>query len=152
METMKIKIFTSIILGFAWSLVVLCQEKYDSVAKVPAELTEILNIDSVTIEEFSKQALYKIHELGRYISIIASKNVASNEKDIAIELALKLFVSSDKIIQISRVNQDGSVDIYQSTIKDYLKKLKELQYSNVKGSWSRIHYVRKLELGKDGFY
>jgi hypothetical protein len=145
------KCFTTII-GLFISFAIFCQNGDDSVNKVQAELVEILNIDSVTLEEYSTQALYKVEELGRYLSIIANKNNDSNKKDKAIDLAIKLFISPNKTIQISRIRQDGSTNVYQSTILDYLRKLKLLEYSNVKIAWTKINYVSKLTLGQDGFY
>lgn len=106
----------------------------------------VLNEEEYT--EYSRKAIQKVEEFGNYLSVIADKTKDTDEKDKAIEQAVKLFMPNSTI-EVSSVNRPGT---NKYKVRDYLTRLKLLPYSSVKLEWSDIEYVSELKQEADGNY
>lgn len=111
--------------------------------QVPQKLSE------EQLDAFKTEAAKKIAALSNYISIIADKSVNMPVRQKAVDLAVKLFVDKDQIIQVSSTNR-SSIRSYR--IGEYLNRLRVLPYSKVEVEWYDITYVSDYRYGSDGKY
>lgn len=93
-------------------------------------------------------ALEKIRDLGRYISIIGSKETEFSEANRVIDRALELFAPGSEM----GVSSLYSSDIKYYTVRKYFERLMALNYDRVNIQWYNIQYVSDLELQPDGRY
>ena len=136
---MKIKIFLTTM------VMVLCTNH------IFAQTNDLTKDD---MEQLLRQTQLKVNQFNGYISFIAKKEWYKNQqqqteneraKDAYIKEALKLFIGGGKeyvdeygnqhpapIMQVSRVDRSGNVDIINREIGDYLVRLKNLRYTYVK--------------------
>jgi hypothetical protein len=111
--------------------------------------TEKLMTD-VEYDAFKVRALEKVNELKSYIITITDKKI--NDQDLkinAIELAVKLFESESNLIEVSS-KSTGKVTKYK--VREYLNRLRVLQYSKVEITWFDISYVSDFVRDEDGNY
>lgn len=101
------------------------------------------------MEAFKSEAAKKIAALSNYISIIANKSIDRSIRQKSVELAVKLFVDKDQLIQVSSTNSNA-VRAYK--IGEYLNRLRVLPYSSVEVEWYDITYVSDYKYGSDGKY
>lgn len=99
-------------------------------------------------KEYSRKAIQKVEEFGNYLSVIADKTKDADEKDKAIEQAVKLFIPNSTI-EVSSVNRSNK---NKYKVRDYLTRLKLLSYGAVKLEWTDIEYVSELKQEADGNY
>jgi hypothetical protein len=99
-------------------------------------------------KEYSRKAIQKVEEFGNYLSVIADKTKDADEKDKAIEQAVKLFMPNSTI-EVSSVNRPNK---NKYKVRDYLTRLKLLSYGAVKLEWTDIEYVSELKQEADGNY
>lgn len=99
-------------------------------------------------KEYSRKAIQKVEEFGNYLSVIADKTKDADEKDKAIEQAVKLFMPNSTI-EVSSVNRPTK---NKYKVRDYLTRLKLLSYGAVKLEWTDIEYVNELKQEADGNY
>jgi hypothetical protein len=97
-------------------------------------------IDSLAIE--------KIRDLGRYVSLIGSKETEFSEANRQIERALELFAPGAEM----GVSSLYSSEIKYYTVRKYFERLMALNYDRVNISWFDIQYISDLELAPDGRY
>lgn len=101
------------------------------------------------LEAFKKEASKKINALSNYISIIADKSIDQPIRQKSIELAVKLFVDKNQLVQVSSSTRDV---VRSFKIGEYLNRLRVLPYSRVEVEWYDITYVSDYKYGSDGKY
>ena len=135
---MKFKIFIFLLLSFFNVAILNAQESPENEKLSPEEL-----------EAFKKEASKKINALSNYISIIAYKSIYQAIRQKSIELAVKLFVDRNQLVQVSSTNRDV---VRSFKIGEYLNRLRVLPYSRVEIEWYDITYVSDYKYGSDGKY
>ncbi|MEA3452581.1 MAG: hypothetical protein U9Q83_11870 [Bacteroidota bacterium] len=99
---------------------------------------------------FKESALQKTKRLGLYIQTITDKSISDYEiKKGAVNSAVKLFMSEENVVQVSSKNSSGTNDY---PIRQYLNKIRVLQYSKINITWYDIGYVSEFRKGPDGKY
>ena len=93
-------------------------------------------------------AMEKIRDLGRYISIIGSKDTEFSEGNRVTERAVELF-SPGSEIGVSSLSRN---DIQYFGVRRYFERLMALNYDKVYIQWYKIQYISDLELQPDGRY
>ncbi|WP_338397627.1 hypothetical protein [Persicobacter psychrovividus] len=93
-------------------------------------------------------ALEKVRDLSKYITIIGDKKTRDVEANAAIERAVELF-DADAQIDVSSLNTQKTKAY---GVKDYLKRLKLLNYDQVNIEWFHIQYISDLVKQADGRY
>lgn len=101
------------------------------------------------LEAFKKEASKKINALSNYISIISDKSIDQAIRQKSIELAVKLFLDKNQLVQVSSKNRDA---IRSFKIGEYLNRVRVLPYSRVEIEWYDITYVSDFRYGSDGKY
>lgn len=135
---MKFKLYILLMLCFLSTTAVKAQEVGEEEKLTPAQL-----------EAFKKEASKKINALSNYISIISDKSVDQPIRQKSIELAVKLFLDKNQLVQVSSKNRDA---IRSFKIGEYLNRLRVLPYSRVEIEWYDITYVSDFRYGSDGKY
>jgi hypothetical protein len=100
-------------------------------------------------EEYSRQALQKTTFLSSYIQIISDNKSTIIKASNAVDLACKLFLDEDRVVQVSGANNKK---IREYKIRPYFEHLKLLGYTKVEIVWVEVGYVSKLRKGVDGNY
>ncbi len=111
----------------------------------------IMSQDMITPERkraIDSLAMEKIRDLGKYISIIGSKETPFSEAKRVIERTLELFVD-DAQMGVSSLYRE---EIKYYPVKEYLERLMLLNYDKVTINWYNIQYISDLELQPDGRY
>ncbi len=98
-------------------------------------------------KDLEERALRLTSTLGKYIQTIANRASSNNEKQEAVELAILLFMSEDKVVEVSNVHH-SKINIYE--IRDYLNRLWTMYYDDIQMKWYDITYVSDFKLGADG--
>lgn len=115
-------------------------------------LTQTLSAqDEITPERkraIDSLAMEKIRDLGKYISIIGSKETPFSEAKRVIDRTLELFVD-DAQMGVSSLSRE---EIKYYPVREYLERLMLLNYDNVTIQWFNIQYISDLELQPDGKY
>lgn len=101
------------------------------------------------LEAFKKEASKKINALSNYISIISDKSIDQPIRQKSIELAIKLFLDKNQLVQVSSKTRDV---VRSFKIGEYLNRLRVLPYSRVEIEWYDITYVSDFKYGSDGKY
>ncbi len=135
---MKFKLYILLVFCFLSTAVVKAQEVGEEDKLTPAQL-----------EAFKKEASKKINALSNYISIISDKSIDQPIRQKSIELAVKLFLDKNQLVQVSSKNRDA---IRSFKIGEYLNRLRVLPYSRVEIEWYDITYVSDFRYGSDGKY
>ena len=135
---MKFKLYFLLMLCFLSTTVVKAQEAGEVDRLTPEQL-----------EAFKKEASKKINALSNYISIISDKSIDQPIRQKSIELAVKLFLDKNQLVQVSSKNRDA---IRSFKIGEYLNRLRVLPYSRVEIEWYDITYVSDFRYGSDGKY
>ena len=99
-------------------------------------------------QQYRSSALSRVDEFVAYLNIIANKELEEDEKDKAINQAVKLFMT-EATIDVSSANRPG---VRKYKIRDYLTRLKVLPYASTTIEWTEIQYVSELKQATDGNY
>lgn len=118
-------------------------------AQVSAQLIAEERLSAAQLEAFRDEANKKTNALSNYISIIGDKSINQDIRLKSIDLAVKLFVDKDRIVQVSSKNSD-KIKTYK--IGEYLNRLRVLPYKKVEIRWFDISYVSDYKYGTDGKY
>lgn len=100
-------------------------------------------------KEYSRRAIEKTEYLSRYIQVISDRSSSRSDVASAIDLACKLFLDEERIVQVSSVNR-SNVKTYK--IREYFNHLQLLPYTRIEIDWIEIGYVSNLRKGTDGKY
>lgn len=106
-------------------------------------------LSAAQLEAFREEANKKTNALSNYISIIADKSIGQDIRLKSIDLAVKLFVDADRIVQVSSKHSD-KIKTYK--IGEYLNRLRVLPYTKVEIKWFDISYVSDYKYGTDNKY
>jgi hypothetical protein len=109
----------------------------------------ISELGDVSFAEYEQKALDKTQDLKKYLALLTDKRVDWVEANKAIDQAVDLFVSEEAIVETSSINNQT---VTRFKIRDYLKRIKLIQYDKVEIEWANVHYVSKLRKGPDGNY
>ena len=130
-----------------FSLVLYCFNFSNGMAQVNKE-AEFLSPGG--IKKLKEGALEKTRSLENYIITITNKQLTSDVRINSVDLAVKLFISQEKIVEVSSKNRE-KIETY--TIRKYLNRIRVLGYDKVSIRWYDIHYVSEFKQGIDGkFY
>jgi hypothetical protein len=113
------------------------------------EVREKLKLDEIDYEMFTQKALQKAEDLGWYLSELCNKKVDAFDKKKAEENAIKLFIHDSTWVEVSSLNNKEK-DRYR--IRQYLQRIRLLQYDQVELTWRNINYITQLRLAPDGNY
>lgn len=118
----------------------------DSAAR--ARVSSLLG--NVSRKEFEAKAEKKTAQFTDYLKILCDKTASYEELNKAVNQAITLFVNEDAVVEISSNNRNS---ILRLKIRDYLKKVKQIQYDKIEIKWTHVQYVSDLKPGPDGnFY
>jgi hypothetical protein len=115
----------------------------DSLAK--ARVNALLG--DVSRKEFEEKAEKKTAQFTDYLKILCDKSAGYEELDKAVNQAVGLFVNEDAVVEVSSNNRNS---ILRSKIRDYLRKVKQVQYDKIDVKWTHVQYVSDLKPGPDG--
>ncbi|MFT3701383.1 MAG: hypothetical protein QM802_03395 [Agriterribacter sp.] len=104
---------------------------------------------NVSQKEFEERAVKKTKDLNSYLKILCTKTYGYEEHNKALDQAIKLFINEDAAVQVSSITKD---EIKSYKIRQYLLRLKSLNYDRVEVEWTNVQYVDKLKKGPDGNY
>lgn len=108
-----------------------------------------LSLNESDYVTYRAKAMQRVDEFVSYVNIITDKSLTGDEKDRAIDQALKLFMPG-ATIAITSVSKPSPVRTLD--VKVYLTRLKLLPYTYTKVSWSEVQYVKELTQAPDGNY
>lgn len=122
-------------------------------AKITVEEKNTLTFEALTgnvsQKEFEEKAIKKTKDLNSYLKILCTKSYGYEEHNKALDQAIQLFINEDAAVQVSSVTRD-EIKFYK--IRQYLLRLKSLNYDRVEVEWTNVQYVDKLKKGLDGNY
>ncbi|HLZ85880.1 MAG TPA: hypothetical protein VKQ52_01515 [Puia sp.] len=104
-------------------------------------------LGSVSRKEFEDKAEKKTVQFTDYLKILCDKKASYEELDKAVEQAITLFVNEDAVVETSSNNRNA---VLRLRIRDYLKKVKQVQYDRIEVKWTHVQYVGDLKAGPDG--
>jgi len=108
-----------------------------------------VNLSAFELKEFEEKVLIKTEDLGYYLQIIGGKNSSYQDIMTAIDLACGLFMSEEARVAVSSASGQGN-DSFK--IREYLNRLRLLNYDKVEIEWYEIGYVSQLRRDVDGRY
>jgi hypothetical protein len=104
-------------------------------------------LGDVSRKEFEEKAEKKTAQFTDYLKILCDKSAGYEELDKAVNQAVGLFVNEDAVVEVSSNNRNS---ILRSKIRDYLRKVKQVQYDKIDVKWTHVQYVSDLKPGPDG--
>ncbi|HWK04199.1 MAG TPA: hypothetical protein VNS58_11240 [Puia sp.] len=120
----------------------------------PADSSKALNFATVAPnvpkKEFEEKAEKKTTQFTEYLKILCDKTANYEDINKAIGQAVTLFVNEGAMIETSSNNRNT---VSRLKIRDYLNKVKRIQYDRIEIEWTHVQYVSDLKPGPDGnFY
>ena len=115
----------------------------DSAAR--AEVAKLLG--DISPKDFEAKAEKKTAQFTDYLKILCDKGTGYEELEKAIRQAVTLFVNEDATIEVSSNNR---LKVNRWKIREYLNKVKAIQYDRIEIRWTHVQYVGDLKLGADG--
>lgn len=112
-------------------------------------INQYIEMTEEQLEYFRDKALQKARDFGRYLNLISNKNESEDDKQYAINAALKLFVSDSSRVEVSSLHREKKKQFY---IKEYLERLRYLPYDKVELVWIKAQMVSRFRKGEDGKY
>ena len=106
--------------------------------------------DKMFMSLYAEKAKKKVDDLGFMLTIISDKTTDPLDANAAIDNAVKLFISEDASVQVSNVRDTTYKRKFK--IREYLRRVKSLNFDKVEIEWASIQYVSDLRLGDDGNY
>lgn len=136
----KIAIIKIMIFFLIASLSVKAQEKQ--------AVEKLLSAEDLKI--FATQAMQKTKELTNYITTITNKGIKDNDIKLeATDLAVDLFVSEDKVVEVSNANRS---EVIGYKIREYLNKIRVLAFTRVEITYYDVQFISNFRLAPDGKY
>lgn len=98
---------------------------------------------------YRAKAMQRVDEFVSYINIITDKTLSGDDKDRAIDEAVRLFMpgATVAVTSASKPSPPRTLDV-----RTYLTRLKLLPYTYTKVNWSDVQYVKELTQAPDGNY
>ena len=115
----------------------------------PPSSTKDTNPCAGNLQQYQEDALNKVYELEGYMMKVANKQTYAIDVRNAIDLAVKLFTSEDRTVEVSSTKRTTKNPY---PIREYLNRIRAMPYDNVRVSWSNISYISNLRKGMDGNY
>ncbi|MEQ8702826.1 MAG: hypothetical protein RIC19_02845 [Phaeodactylibacter sp.] len=97
----------------------------------------------------SKRAAERITDLGQYISVIGDKTKPNDLKSRMVNAAVQLFKDESAVVEVSSLNRTVPRSY---KIREYLNRLRILEYDKVNIEWYKVIYVSDLKRDPDGNY
>ncbi|MCR9099001.1 MAG: hypothetical protein NXI25_03555 [bacterium] len=97
----------------------------------------------------SKRAAERITDLGQYISVIGNKTKPDDLKSRMVNAAVQLFKDESAVVEVSSRSR---TKIKSYKIREYLNRLRILEYDKVNIEWYKVIYVSDLKRDPDGNY
>jgi hypothetical protein len=148
MKQIILKIFSLIFLSNCINFTTIAQTDIESALFASNDSVIELQLSEVQKADFKDKALRKTKDLSNYISIIADKSKDEIQRNKAINLATKLFVSENNVVEVSSLKSGTR----QFKIRAYLNKLKLLPYVTTRISWYDIFFASDFTKRPDGKY
>jgi len=104
-------------------------------------------LGTISRKEFEEKAEKKTAQFTDYLKVLCNKTAGYEELDKAVNQAVTLFVNEDAMVEVSSNNRNA---VLRLKIRDYLKKVKQIQYDRVDVKWTHVQYVSDLKPGPDG--
>ena len=105
-------------------------------------------LDENELLGYREKSLRRVDEFVQYLNIVTDKSLDPDEKDKAIDQAVRLFLPN-ATMEVTSVNWKG---VKRYPIRDYLARLKLLPYNSTKIEWHEVNYVSELQQASDGNY
>lgn len=99
-------------------------------------------------EKYQESSLHRLDDFIVAINTITDKNRSEDEKDRAINDALRLF-TKEATIQVNSVKNKNPRTL---SIKNYLTQLRLLPYKRTTVDWVKVHFIENLTQTGDGSY
>lgn len=110
---------------------------------------QIEELGEVKFEEYERKALEKTNDLKVYIQQLCDRSLEWTDANKFIDQAVNLFVDENAKVETSSIN---NTNIVKYKIREYLRRIKLIQYDKVEIEWTNVQYVSKLRKGPDGNY
>src|SRR5262249_55573905 len=104
-------------------------------------------LGSVTRKEFEEKAEKKTAQFTDYLKVLCDKSAGYEELDKAVLQGVTRFVNEEGTVEVSSNNRNA---VLRLKIRDYLKRVKQIQYDRVEVKWTHVQYVSDLKPGPDG--
>jgi len=106
-------------------------------------------LSDIEKEEVRIKGKEKVETLGGCFEIISSKSSANAFKDDNYNLAISLFIHDSVLVQVSSLNSENTKPYI---ITSYLKRMRQLHYTDVEITFHNVSKVSNLRLNTDGTY
>lgn len=111
------------------------------------------SLNEPNLENFRVLAEKKANNFRVFITKIANKSTSLYDKELAIKLAVNLFINDSVPVQVSFCPKGAKPIIYSRPLIKYLRRLSMLNYDQVEIEWIEVVMVKELKKGTDGnFY
>lgn len=114
------------------------------------DVVDEFDLTKEELDAFKITTVNKVQELENCISIIGSKSQAEDNRNKAINAALKLFIPDAKMQVSVLKSRKTTVNTY--SMRTYLYRLKSLPYSKVEITFYDLAYISDFQPGADGKY
>jgi len=104
-------------------------------------------LGTISRKEFEEKAEKKTAQFTDYLKVLCNKTAGYEELDKAVNQAVTLFVNEEAVVEVSSENRNA---VLRLKIRDYLKKVKQIQYDRIDVKWTHVQYVSDLKPGPDG--
>lgn len=112
-----------------------------------SQVMQKVGLSEENLGDFKQGILEKVTELTNHIAVIADKKKDLVLRNEAVTAAKKLFLSDEKIVEISSLNTTVTKKI---PVRQYFSRLLNLPYYKVRITFYEIAHVSQLEKAPDG--
>lgn len=116
---------------------------------IPSSNIGYKSFSSEELADFQKKGLQKVKQLEGYIQQIGSKQTSPSLALQASENALRLFDTEERRVQVSSLKNPN---VTRVKIRQYLQKLRLLNYEEVNIEWADFLFTSDFIKGPDGNY
>lgn len=115
---------------------------------VNAQTSNVPKLTGISLKEYEDKVIQLCRDLGSYLTIIVDKRTDWRDMNTAIDNAVALFINEDATIEVSSLYSDNKT----FKVREYLNRLKLLDYTKIKIEWTEVYYVTNIYKGTDGYY
>ncbi|WP_020604751.1 hypothetical protein [Spirosoma spitsbergense] len=120
----------------------------DSIATVAENKGNLLVLTDDEKEKYQESSLHRLDDFIVAVNTVTDRNRSNDEKDRAINDALKLFADGATI----EVNSVKNPNPRPVSLKNYLNRLRVLPYRKTTVEWYEVNFVENLTPTADGLY